>query len=253
LKGAAFLKKIYIIIFLGLFIINANTYAEWIDGPANIREKPNGEPLFQLNNSVKVTSDLPVNHWYLVGVEVYVKEPSLTHNAIKKGEPFYDRNGNEIGKALATVSPWTDIEYDNGLKKYKLTIAGYTFQDNIQSSSIIENALAKMINEKKEPLTLSGLRNHLDEYQYQHWFQEKDFDSYLYYKSWLHVSPGVRVALIFYKNQLCALIYTTDIKLANYQFKKAQKGYKIMYVEELDNKTKEELETYYFDILYHAG
>jgi hypothetical protein len=247
------MKKIYIFILLFLLLINVNVYAEFIDGPANIRENPNGKAIFQLNNNAKVTCNIPENNWYFVGLRVYIKEQSLINNAIKKGEILYDLNGNEIGKTLGVVYPWTDIEYDNELKRYKLTIVGYTYKNNIQENFVIENVLAKLINEKNKPIILSKLQNHIKEYEYQHWFQEKDFDSYLYSKSWLNDSPGVRVILIFYKKQLCALIYTTEIKLTHYQFKKVQKNYKIVYIEDLDNKTKDELEQYYFGILLHAG
>lgn len=247
------MKRVYGFILLCFFLINVNIYAEFIDGPANIREKPNGKVIFQLNNNVKVTCDTPENNWYFVGLKVYIKEQSLVNNAIKKGEIFYDSKGNEIGKTLDIVSPWTDIEYNKELKKYILTIVGYTYKDNIQESLVIENVLAKLINEKKKPIPLSELQDHIKEYKYQHWFKEKNFDSYLYSKSWLKDSPGVRVILIFYREQLCALIYTNEINLINCQSRIVNKNYKIVYIEDLDSKTKDELEQYYFGIILHAG
>ena len=70
--------KKYFIIILSVFILSPIVNAQIIDGPANVREKPNGKLLFSINDNVPVDYQFFQNDWYVVSFTVNVPETNLS-------------------------------------------------------------------------------------------------------------------------------------------------------------------------------
>jgi hypothetical protein len=142
-------KKIAILIILLLFLLLSSiSYAELIDGPANIREKPEGELLFSLNNDIRVHVESYRENWYRISLQVWIKKADvINEKQIKKDSVLYDSTGVEIGKTLNNVTPNQErkLLYNNFLQRYTCELSGYTFKNNVQS---ISRAKAQIIVEK---------------------------------------------------------------------------------------------------------
>ena len=97
-KKGIFMKK-FITVFLLSLLFSTNIFADLIDGPANIRETPNGKILFSLNNDVSVQCEDIADNWCHISLMVWVKpEDVLNKKQIKKDAILYDSDNHEIGK-----------------------------------------------------------------------------------------------------------------------------------------------------------
>ncbi len=128
--------KKYLPVFLFIFILSFNVNAQLIDGPANIRGKPDGKLLFSINDNVPVDYRFYQSDWYLVTFTVVVPETCfLIENVIAKETKLYDSTGNEIGKALDNISVSKEkTTYHPENHTYTCVLEGYTFKNNLKDS-----------------------------------------------------------------------------------------------------------------------
>lgn len=112
---------------------------QYIDGPANIRNRPNGEKLFSINNLVSIEiEDQSQNGWKKIKLNCYVKPSQLLldKKTIKQNSKLLNSEGDSIGSTLTQFI--VDDNYNENYRKYKelqlieVGIAGYTFKDNIR-------------------------------------------------------------------------------------------------------------------------
>lgn len=128
--------KKYLLIVLFIFIVSFNVTAQLIDGPANIREKPNGKVLYSINDNVPVDYRFFQNDWYIVSFTVNVPEADFSiENGISKEAILYDIAGNEIGKAMDNIPVSKEnITYHQENHIYTCVLEGYTFKNNLKDS-----------------------------------------------------------------------------------------------------------------------
>lgn len=260
------MKKIKLFYFVLLILIFSSSLikAELIDGPANIREEPDGKVILSLNSdSVIGCHGIAKKGWYRIGITVYVKESSLTEDEkIKKDQILYDKNGNAIGKTTDIICPveWEDFKYIKDKGMYYCVINGYTYQDNVKPSSLLENLVADIIRTKKQEITISNYREIflVEEYGYEFFdlFENGIYKSIAVpeYSAGPY-SNGLRLILVFYQDKLVAMIYTyCEIKIDFIENKilKNGWGYKIGYVKRLNSDIKKSIEKYYIGELSHV-
>lgn len=127
------MKKSLLIVLLVL-ILSSPVTAQLIDGPANIREKPNGKLLFSINDNVPVDYRFFQNDWYVVSFTVNVPETNFSsENVIAKETKLYDSNGNEIGKTLDNIPlSKENTTYHPENQTYTCVLEGYTFKNNLK-------------------------------------------------------------------------------------------------------------------------
>jgi hypothetical protein len=265
------MKKIIVIAVLLLLFSNLVS-AESIDGPANIRDNANGKVIYSLNDGVIIgCQGLPINNWYRIGATVFIKESSFTKDKkIKPGEILFDKQGNEIGKALAIISPfeWEDIIFDKKLNLYSCKIGGYTHVNNIKPQSLLEKVLEGSLNISSDKrITTDNFRKLLpiQNYGYDYsdiytiygltkQYKDNGFShSYIYEYSTGAYPMGVRVVFIFNKDELVALIYNK--RDMNYKFIKQKvltRGYRIGYIRTVSEDIQKNLEDEYADFVSHA-
>ncbi len=267
------MKKLILIAILFLLMLNT-VFAESIDGPANIREKPNGKIIFSLNDGAIVgCHGLSKNGWYVIALTVFVKESSFTKDKkVKAGEILYDIKGKEIGKTSAVILPqeWEDIEYHNQLNLYSCVIDGYTFENNIKPESLLERQLEDGLKNNNQKITVHNFAKiiPISKYGYKYTdvydiydecspYKSGDFShSCIYEFSAGPFSMGIRAMLVFYKEELVALIYTErDVILKFYKQKllKHDWNYRIGYIKPVDEKVQKDLEEQYIYFFGHSN
>lgn len=264
------MKKIFAGVICILIFLNI-VHAELIDGPANLREKPNGKVLISLNNNVHIgCCGLPENGWYTIIFETFIKEDSFVKDItqekftfdgegntyvpeirLKKGAILYNSNKEEIGVVVSEgiISGWYYPPKDD--KENHLLacdLIAYTFQNNIQPNSNVENQLVKDISEKDKPIKISNFQEHIKKNGYFEWVRENDFESYRKDEVSEGLFPrGMRVGIVFYKGNLVAVIFTE--RPVNFKFTEMTKGkgtFKIGYIMKLEHTVKKELEDLFF-------
>jgi len=157
------MTKNRLILLISLFVAFSSARAEIIDGPANFRDKPNGQVLFSLMDGIKVECMPLESNWFKVSFTIHLTKSQYdSQYEIKKGEKLYDRKGNLVAIALADIpSALTNSSTYGGApgvaKVYEMEIRGYVSQTNIKETSIPENALNTIINQNRSNLTYSKL------------------------------------------------------------------------------------------------
>ncbi len=128
--------KKFLLVILSNFMLSFTVNAQLIDGPANIREKPNDKLLFSINDNVPVNYRFYQNDWYLVSFTVNVHESDfLSDNVISKEAKLFDSSGNEIGKTLDNISVSNEkTTYHPENHTYTCVFEGYTFKNNLKDS-----------------------------------------------------------------------------------------------------------------------
>lgn len=73
-------------ILTGLILLTSTmTFAERIDGPANIRQEIKGEIIFSINDNVEVDIGELKNDWYELVVSLTLTEKQFESDIIKEG------------------------------------------------------------------------------------------------------------------------------------------------------------------------
>lgn len=128
-----------IAIFLFVFL-SSNLFGQYINGPANIRDKPNGEILYSINDYVKVyiQDDSISNDWRKIILTCKVKPNDLINKTtLKASSILYSINGDSVGYALKEFKVYenqnqNDRNYSE-LKMISVFLKGFTFKSNLRN------------------------------------------------------------------------------------------------------------------------
>ena len=164
---------------------------ERIDGPTNIRTKPNGEILFELydNTLVEVTTK-PENGWYQVLVYADIDYTEFGMDSILKNRPIIAEN-DTIGMVYKSHYVSTARSGDSS---YAM-LFGYTHKNNIKPETVIETVFKKNLIDNgrdfsvwKEFIETFKLDNDAVGY--------REFESFYNYENTIEdPSPGFRIVL----------------------------------------------------------
>ncbi len=123
-----------------LFTITfTNALGQYINGPANIRDKPNGNRLFSVSDSVKIVVDKKqeINGWHQIELMCYVESDRiLDKQFIKASTTLLTINGDSIGHTFAQFR--LDENFNELSDKYKelgkiyISLKGYTHKSNLR-------------------------------------------------------------------------------------------------------------------------
>lgn len=127
------------ILFLFIFI-SSHLFGQYINGPANIREKPKGEVIFSLNDYVKVDlkEKADKTNWHTISIFCTVKPECLINQTIlKANSTLYSVSGDSIGYVIKECEVKENHNqnywrYDE-LKMISIFLEGSTFKNNIRT------------------------------------------------------------------------------------------------------------------------
>lgn len=182
---------------------------ERIDGPANVRETPNGELVFELMDNAVIETTSPVDNWVRIGIFTSFTETQKQAGMLKAGDDLVNAEGTRIGKILKDqpliiYNPDDDIGY----------VEGMTHVDNIRPETLVENDVKATLSEKGR--TLSDFKHLIEKYDMEKRNDFLDFEGYGFYENMVvDPSPGYRVLLLFKENHLKGFYHTRAFNLPN--------------------------------------
>lgn len=222
--------------------ISVPIIAERIDGPANIRDRPNGEILFSLNDNVLVDVSPSKDDWHELIVYAETNELNKDVDSIYKDSPIF------LDKKNAGTIIKTQFAYrTNSGKESYIMLHGFTHKDNIKPETILENQLLKGLKESnrkfdywKEFIHSFKLRNEAFDYE--------GFDSYYNYENGVEdPSSGFRIVLLFEKEELKGFIHSRALKLEGMITHKLERGYHISYYHDYPQNRQHNFIDYFED------
>jgi hypothetical protein len=236
---------------LVFFFLVSCVDAEIINGPANIREKPEGKITAVLKDGVEVEMVPPyisAKSWLSVGFVAYVDRNAIIKNQKKpevKGHYLlYDKQGRIIGKTIETFKIGWDIGEENG--RVGIVIEkSYTYKDNIRADTIPEYELKNLLDTTEAPILKDKLTSFLNKYNFEKWplVKDKEIEDYFIYESWIYdISPMPRLQLIYYKNRLVSVIHRNLLMSNKFKSKELFREMKIMNLEKMDTKLSKRIQ-----------
>lgn len=197
---------------------------ERIDGPANVRNKPDGEVLFQLSDWTLVEATEVENDWLQIMVMAEIPEADFGLDSMKKGRLLFE-NSDTIGQVLKTHGTSTA----KGSKTWAY-LYGYTHKSNIYSTSIIENILLQNLDISDR--SLIAWKDFIDQFRLDTADYE-EFDGlrgyYNYENSIEDPSPGYRILLLFEEDQLVGILHSRDFNLDTFTQSKLDWSYYVSF------------------------
>jgi hypothetical protein len=243
-----------VLLVFGLLVPNVLQAAR-IDGPANMRERPEGRAIVMLADRVYVDCDCepPTDEWYLIGIQYRLSSDAGNSPFVEKGEVLYDLEGREIGRALESFPVERHWRTREGQRYGE--IPGYTHRKNIRAESLLEAGFVSLVDAPDEAARPSRLATHIRELRYRPWIDRGVFKTYAYSDPWMVTeTPGLRSILVRHGDRLVAIIYPKAyLKTQFANAKPFLQGMWIVYVAELEPSIAAELETIYRGILETAG
>lgn len=131
-----------------IFLVTiTTTFGQYIDGPANVRNKPNGDKLFSINNLVLIQLDEELqNDWNKINLRCFVKPNQLIDKKIIKANSLLlNSKGDSIGYTFIEFQ--VDENFNKNYRSYnelefvEIEISGFTFKDNIKHNLSFEEIL----------------------------------------------------------------------------------------------------------------
>lgn len=137
-----------LITILLLVFLSSNLFGQYINGPANIRDKPNGEIRYSINDFVKIDlqDDSISNDWRKIILTCYVKPTDLLNKiTLKENSTLYSINGDSIGSTLREFKVYENqnqgyMNYSE-LKMISVFLNGFTFKSNLRNDLSTEEIL----------------------------------------------------------------------------------------------------------------
>jgi hypothetical protein len=237
--------------------VSLNAWAEMIDGPANIRDKPNGRTLFSLNDNVIVESSSPQHGWFKIDLPVYVDEDKsfvddegmVLNDSVK----LYDENGSQIGNTLSKVKafPYYDQSVVNGRRV--VVLKGVTSKKNIRPKSILELRLAAVLDTSKT-LSLDKFHDVMTEFHFKEWMPHEKFTPYILFDDvTISPSPWPRAVLFFYDKKFVAVYHSKPISSSHLILSEDIRGSTMSYVQNVKLEIRDKLSEIYYPIINTAN
>jgi len=198
---------------------------EQIDGPANIRTRPNGKISFILNDGVNIETTPPVDNWLQVGLFIDLTPEQIKTSVILPGTVL-TRDNKAVGKTIDTIDTWLD----NGDAVY---INGFSHTKNIKENSYPESYLTHLINQGNT--SFEAFKDFMNQYKFEVFDGGSltNLKEYFIYESLIvNPSPRDRISLLFNKDKLIGLVHSRPLQT---QFKTFDliRGHKLTVTDDL--------------------
>jgi len=205
---------------------------ERIDGPANIRNKPNGEILFELydNALVEVTTK-PENDWFEILVYADIDYNEYGLDSISK-DRLIIVNNDTIGRVMKSHS----VSTGQGGDFADAMLYGFTHKNNIRPETVIETVFKKHLTENGR--SLLDWEEFIKSFELDSGAVGYDqFQTYYNYENSIEdPSPGFRIVLLFEKRQLIGFIHSRELQIDQTKTHKLSWSYFVTFFKEYPEK-----------------
>ena len=124
-----------------LIFLSLNAQAQYIDGPANIRDRPNGVVLFELLDlaEIDVKSSNDQKTWSYFELSALVEIDRISEDRlVLSSSPLYNMAGDTIGICKADLFPikFNSNHWTINKRNFRtVLVSGWTFNGNIKNAS----------------------------------------------------------------------------------------------------------------------
>jgi hypothetical protein len=227
--------------------------AEVLDGPVDLREGAERKPAAHLEDRIRVDAAVARGEWVTVGFFVVVAADACPDNGyctLKAGHDLVGADGRKLGTVTGEIS--TEGAFtDQTSGKHMTYVSGVVPAKAVRVDTSVELAMANILNEKKGPIVRADLDAHLRAFPYEPWFDQGDLTSF--YIPDLPYPSGGRFFVLFYKDQLAAVIFHRRMPLKLARPTKSTRAGSWMYVEKLSPAIRKEMEGCYLPIIAKAN
>jgi len=193
-----------------LVLLPHTLLSERLNSNTELIQEISKKPVVLLYAGVEMDSDYPSSSYVEVALFILVqKKDFIDIERIRKGTVLADTNGTTIGKALADFDALVVDAYSP--MRIIVMLSGYIPQTAIDSSSIAEFELDKLVRNTADIVSLKSLLPHIKTHKYRRWMNYDGFSSYVKFDSALMGSPGHRALLVFFDERLFAIIHPNTI------------------------------------------
>lgn len=221
---------------------------ERIDGPANVRDEPNGEILLELFDNAMVDVAELDNDWFKMVIYAELSHNEYVDNGreevlIKAGRSVI-QNGNVIGKFKKDIKVRTSLS--NGGRIVITEIIGFTYKNNIKQNTIIERAFESNLVDHGRSLTVwKPFINKFD-------LDDRDDLKKEYIITFSNVdgvasmgpSPGPRMILLFDEELLVGVFHSRRINIKNTNTTKLVRYGSISFFDDYSAEKRKEIIDY---------
>jgi hypothetical protein len=221
-----------------------------INGPANIRNVPNGRILFTLNDQTLVDCTDQQEGWYQVSVSMQLAPDEPDSVILKKGRKII-ANGKVMGEIMEDMQA-NGMSFQDKDNNTFVQLMGYSYKDNIYPNTIIENAFPAFL--AKTNRTKASLQPFITNFQLQDEAESfKPYTTYYNYENSIDdPSPGFRLMLVFDKDQLIAVVHARALSLNDVTTVETDRGYKISYFKDTPKATQDKFTKMYNEFVDSA-
>jgi len=238
-------------VLVALLLLGSWSPGEVIDGPANVRDKPNGRKLYSLVDDSVVSAVAKRGYWYEIVFQVLIDDRAAAGSDLVPARATLKNSyGITIGTSFVETAAQRVQRTDNGLL---LTLRGWTHEDNIRSDAVVNEALERLLSPAPVELTLERFYPFLSRYDFEEWMSADQFRNYIFYSSALDdPSPGPELLLFFYRGRLSFLLHRNPIHSPRISEQWHVSGLSVSAVDEPAREVRRELEARYLELIRRA-
>lgn len=209
---------------------------ERIDGPAFVREKPNGRILFELYDNLLVESTSLRKNWYQISLPIKTADVKLIRGHLPQGKYIIIDNDT-----IGTVNDPELIDILVNRTEEYLRIEGYTYKSNIKTTSIMEEAFLEKFNAGERDR--EDWENFILDFQMNNSVINYRFiDTYYAFEKPIELSPSnYRLMLMFDNNQLIGFMHARPIQTNNTNTFWLDRNFQVSYVNSWEKSNQVEL------------
>ena len=220
--------------------------AEEIDGPANVRDKPNGKLLFSIEDGQHVYASELVNNWSQIILVANVRLVDLKNDTIlyKNSKLYADDFQTVIGTSLTDFNIAANaVDADND-DFVKVALRGYTYSGNIKPASVLERRVEQAVNPKTTTSSLQALKG---DFLFNFYEDVEGFDVWTVYEnSSPFMSNDFRMMIYFESSgSIIGIACHRKLNLKAKTTSSIDRNYKMYYINppSIDQKVFEKLMT----------
>lgn len=207
--------KLILLILMVLFFTQSGFSQKYINGPANLRDQPNGKIMIQLEDAFQVFVMEQTGDWFKIEFSCLVENTYLADSILPKGISLFNDQLKPIGKTLNQIelSQYTEPSEKDGFSRvdfdfytYKTNLKDLTFEElKTHKDLIVANSAQASVAIYKEN-GLEFLQKTDVSYKYEYFFDGTDIIRYLICKKEITKNildaegSNTDITLLFYPN-----------------------------------------------------
>ncbi len=142
--------KYFALTLITLLSLSFNVEAQILEDQAQFSDTKRGSAIFELNAGEHFYSFEPSDGWYKARKKVYLKPADVADGRLSAGAPFYNEEGDKIGKSLEALKLY-DLDTIEGFRSDTRLVAvvqGYVFETKIEEGTVPEERISQILTLK---------------------------------------------------------------------------------------------------------